>query len=420
MTRRKSIWQTLGLTPMDAPDPIARRGTAMSAAASVTSHASSRPSGDGPSPGDHRNTSTDGHLSPAPVPQTLRRKSILDFLASPFRRGSQASAEPSPATPAPPAVPDYFSYFGVFDGHAGQAAAEYVAGRMHEVLPAQKSFAQGNYIDAMKEAFEAMDTELRGVLTDPSNPIAAGACATVAIVVPEPPAAAGAPTTPTARRLVIGNVGDVRGVLSCSGRAVRMTVDHEPTLELEKARITRAGGWVDMDGRVNGYIMVSRSLGDFSGKSQANRAAADQLISNVPDVGYRTLAPDDELLLVASDGIWSVYESDQDVLNFVLGRLCYRNMPLPKVLEELLAMIYMLTKGTSRCDNKTVMAIAFLREGEDEEAWVARIKADLEKRLPPGMETWDFRDGVGHAEGLLTCELVPKKPAFGKKKAATK
>ena len=212
---------------------------------------------------------------------------------------------------------------------------------------------------------------------------------------------------------MIANVGDARGVLSSSGSAIRLTVDHEPNSDVEKARIRKAGGWVDSDGRVNGYIMVSRSLGDFGGKGQANLLPKDQLISNEPDVSRRTLSEDDELLIVASDGIWSVFETDQDVVNFVMARVCFRNMTLAKTLEELLRTIYMLTRGTSRCDNKTLMAVAFLLPGETLEAWAERMKKGMLARLPAGMDTCDCRDGVSHNEGMLTCELVPRKSAFG-------
>lgn len=173
---------------------------------------------------------------------------------------------------------------------------------------------------------------------------------------------------------------------------------------------------MDHDGRVNGYIMVSRSLGDFSGKTNKALKAADQLISNVPDITTRQLQEDDEFIIIASDGIWSIYETDQDVVNFVLGRLCLKNQSLPKVLEELLSMIYMLTKGTPRCDNKTVMAIALLKQGEDEKAWVERVKGNMTKRLPVGMDNWEVRDGVSHMEGMLTCTLTAKKSAFGTRK----
>jgi serine/threonine protein phosphatase PrpC len=57
------------------------------------------------------------------------------------------------------------------------------------------------------------------------------------------------------------NVGDTRALLCFKGHATRLTEDHRPTLQSEELRIRDAGGFV-VDGRVNGSLGVSRSLGD--------------------------------------------------------------------------------------------------------------------------------------------------------------
>jgi len=44
-----------------------------------------------------------------------------------------------------------------------------------------------------------------------------------------------------------------------------MSTDHRPNIQQEAIRIKNAGGWIDHD-RVNGDLMVSRGLGDFSFK----------------------------------------------------------------------------------------------------------------------------------------------------------
>ena len=49
--------------------------------------------------------------------------------------------------------------------------------------------------------------------------------------------------------------------------AFPMSVDHKPDDDLEKKRITQAGGFVT-DGRVNGNLNLSRALGDLEYKSQ--------------------------------------------------------------------------------------------------------------------------------------------------------
>jgi serine/threonine protein phosphatase PrpC len=48
-----------------------------------------------------------------------------------------------------------------------------------------------------------------------------------------------------------------------------MSVDHKPDLPTEKARIEKAGGFVE-DNRVKGVLNLSRSLGDLEYKQDHN------------------------------------------------------------------------------------------------------------------------------------------------------
>lgn len=65
--------------------------------------------------------------------------------------------------------------------------------------------------------------------------------------------------------LVCANVGDSRAVACVSGRVVRLSYDHKPSLPTEKSRILAAGGFVEAD-RVNGNLALSRALGDYQYK----------------------------------------------------------------------------------------------------------------------------------------------------------
>jgi protein phosphatase 1G len=63
------------------------------------------------------------------------------------------------------------------------------------------------------------------------------------------------------RELYVANAGDSRCVVCRGGEAVDMSIDHKPDDEIEKARISAAGGKISWDGRVNGGLNLSRAIG---------------------------------------------------------------------------------------------------------------------------------------------------------------
>jgi protein phosphatase PTC1 len=105
------------------------------------------------------------------------------------------------------------------------------------------------------------------------------------------------PAGPPLRRvLYIANAGDARGVLCRKGRALRLTYDHKGTDKQEAKRITDSGGFV-MSGRVNGVLAVTRSLGDSSMK---------EFVVGAPYTTETVLSEDDEMLILACDGVSSL------------------------------------------------------------------------------------------------------------------
>jgi len=69
----------------------------------------------------------------------------------------------------------------------------------------------------------------------------------------------------TPNEIICANSGDSRCVLSQNGKAVDMSIDHKPDNAPEKARIEKAGGFVE-DNRVKGVLNLSRSMGDLEYK----------------------------------------------------------------------------------------------------------------------------------------------------------
>ena len=63
------------------------------------------------------------------------------------------------------------------------------------------------------------------------------------------------------RKLYAANAGDARAVLCRDGKATRLTFDHKASDADEAARVEAAGGFMK-NGRVNGMIEITRSIGD--------------------------------------------------------------------------------------------------------------------------------------------------------------
>ncbi len=95
----------------------------------------------------------------------------------------------------------------------------------------------------------------------------------------------------------------------CVDAAVQLSVDHKPNLREERMRIEDAGGVVVWAGtwRVGGVLAVSRAFGDRPLK---------RYVIPTPHVNLEELTPQDEALILATDGVWDVLS------NQVRGRAC--------------------------------------------------------------------------------------------------
>ena len=111
--------------------------------------------------------------------------------------------------------------------------------------------------------------------------------------------------------LYVANVGDSRAVLVSNGQAIEMSTDHKPSRIDEKERIEGLGGRIIHYGtwRVEGVLAVTRAIGDRRLK---------KFITAAPEVKLRRLQAGDELLILASDGVWDVLSSQQAV-DVVMG-----------------------------------------------------------------------------------------------------
>lgn len=153
------------------------------------------------------------------------------------------------------------------------------------------------------------------------------------------------------RNLIVANAGDCRAVLCRKGRAVPMSVDHDPTSLLEKKRIESAGGYVS-DGYVNGQVTVTRALGDWHMQGLKEVGVAGPL-SAEPDIKSLVLSEDDEFLIMGCDGLWEVF-TNEGAISFARKQLQQHNDPAEcsrKLVDEALSR--------RSQDNITVITICF-------------------------------------------------------------
>ena len=255
-------------------------------------------------------------------------------------------------------------YCAIFDGHSGADAAEHAAARLHGLLARDPALrlCQGSGAAAMWEAAVGPDDDGDG--GDGDDPSASpspqpgvdsdglGAAVTAALracfhaVDAEILARArssGGREGATAlvalrlgRDLFTAHAGDARAVLRrAGGVAHRLTIDHKPGDPGERARVLAAGGRVEHLGcwrvvaipadprRLPAGLAISRSLGDLDFKGEGGPGSTGAGVTADPTVGRVRLGPADDVLILASDGLWDVLTDQQacDIAGETIARV---------------------------------------------------------------------------------------------------
>jgi serine/threonine protein phosphatase PrpC len=122
-------------------------------------------------------------------------------------------------------------------------------------------------------------------------------------------------------RFTIANIGDSAAMLlKQNGMMFKLTEEHKPDRIDEYDRIVRNNGFVSMKNdvaRVDGILAVSRAIGDMQQKQY--------LIPESETNSYQ-IQPNDDLLILASDGLYLVF-SEHEVAKMV-HELRKQGMPL--------------------------------------------------------------------------------------------
>jgi serine/threonine protein phosphatase PrpC len=160
------------------------------------------------------------------------------------------------------------------------------------------------------------------------------------------------------QRLYVANAGDSRCCLCRGGVAVPLSEDHKPQSETERSRIEAAGGFVSLQGRVNGNLNLSRSLGDLKYKQVKRVLREGQMITAEPDVTVTDLVPQDRFFVLACDGVWDIM-SCQQICDFVSERL-NKGMGTVEIIDQIFQRCIaddIKTSGGLGGDNQTCVIV---------------------------------------------------------------
>lgn len=259
--------------------------------------------------------------------------------------------------------------FGVFDGHGGREVAVFVQNHFVKEFLSNQSYLKGDVREGIKETFLKMDSMLlqpEGIIetrrecekfyaennekppemTQNTNVAFNIGCTANILVIDD-------------NELYFANAGDSRSILIKKGEAISMSIDHKPELPNELSRITKAGGKIT-DGRVQGVLNLTRSIGDLTFKQLANKKVEEQIITSNPDILYDTLTKDCDFIVIGCDGIWDCI-TNEEMAESIYDKIKYNpSIKLTKILEEMFERN--LAKNNDSeigCDNMTCIIVQF-------------------------------------------------------------
>lgn len=240
-----------------------------------------------------------------------------------------------PATPTE-SVPETH-FFGVFDGHAGGKCSKAICTTIPYQFSRDEAYSSKVTV-ALKRAIQRTNEQFLEVagrmrLNDGST----GVCVVL-----------------RGTTMTISNVGDSRACLISARKGITLTEDHKPSMPSEQRRIASFGGTVTYNtgiARVAGVLAVSRAFGNYGIRN---------LIRADPDITQRELVPEDDFLVLASDGLWDVFRANE------VAEVCYtlQKQGVSRIADQLVQLA--LTRGSM--DNITAVVVSLSK-------YVTRMRA---------------------------------------------
>ena len=184
-------------------------------------------------------------------------------------------------TTDPSLTTDYkVSLFCIYDGHGGTDVVNFVKGRMPQLI--KTNLSNMLPIDtSLLNSFSKVDDELKFYDSDFT-----GCTATVVLL--------------EGSDLYCANVGDSKAFLINSTQALQISTDHKAKDPEEAKRILSSGGTITK-GRVNGQLILSRTLGDLNAKKNG--------VISTPSISMNPITKGEtKYCVIASDGVWDVVD----------------------------------------------------------------------------------------------------------------
>jgi len=155
----------------------------------------------------------------------------------------------------------------------------------------------------------------------------------------------------------VANVGDSLAVLYKNGKAIRLNTEHKPSVAKERERVINSGNQI-VNNRVSGRLNLTRAIGDFIHKNNADLNFNQQAVICLPEINKFKITSDMQFIIMGCDGIWDCVEI-QKFCDFISKKL-KEKVSIPLILKELFSTI--ISKSNERkfgSDNMTCMIIEF-------------------------------------------------------------
>jgi adenylate cyclase len=259
---------------------------------------------------------------------------------------------------------------GLFDGRTHDFVASFLVDTLEDNLKLElRRMRQGEEFSmALRRAFLATNRDLSTQPVDTQN--YATACLLYILE----------------SQLLIANVGDTMAILSREGTAHVLATKHHPWMRGEQARILSQGGFISLQGLVQGELPVTRAFG---------RHYLLPFVNASPSVNELLLGPTDEFILMATASFWRVMSyqlavdvarqerSDPDV---AVQKL--RDMAVARGVTDSMRIVYVCLRGITAQGSAAGAEVVekrrtAFRRGEIDDQVLSRLDDEIPPPKPP-------------------------------------